>query len=75
MFPVINTQSRFPFENERFLSALHESYGQVGNVLAKRRKVQVIDVDPGEDGFESAFERLETVCRELSEHPLAASSP
>ncbi len=64
-----------PFENERFLSALHESYGQVGNVLAKRRKVQVIEVDPGEDGFESAFERLETVCRELSEHPLAASSP
>jgi deoxyadenosine/deoxycytidine kinase len=50
-------------ENEAYLDRLQEGYRQVGSVLAKRHKVDVINVDVMDEPLESLVDAVEEVCR------------
>jgi 1-acyl-sn-glycerol-3-phosphate acyltransferase len=50
-------------ENEAYLDRLQEGYRQIGSVLAKRHKVDVIEVDVMDEPLESLVDAVEEVCR------------
>jgi len=56
-----------PYQNEAFLEKLQEGYRQVGNVLKKRRKVEVIECDASRISAEEVADEVEEVCRRLAE--------
>ena len=56
-----------PHENEPFLTRLDETYRQVGDVLKRRRKVEVFDFDPTETDVDAIVDEVEAVCRRLTE--------
>lgn len=60
-----------PHENEPFLTRLDEAYRQVGDVLKRRRKVEVFEFDPTKTDVDAIVDEVEAVCRRLTETPAA----
>jgi len=58
-------------ENEPFLTKLQEGYRQVGNVLRKRRKVEVFEFDAATTSLDAIVDEVEAVCRRLVEKSTA----
>jgi 1-acyl-sn-glycerol-3-phosphate acyltransferase len=54
-------------ENEAFLEKLQDGYRQVGHVLKKRRKVEVLECDASMMSAEEIAEEVEAICRRLAE--------
>jgi len=52
-----------PHENPEFLGRLQDAYRQVGTVLARRHKADVIEVDGTARSIDAVVDELETVCR------------
>lgn len=58
---------RTGLENEADLERLQTSYGTVGAVLRRRRRVELVEVDGSAVNDEELSRRVEVVCRELVE--------
>jgi 1-acyl-sn-glycerol-3-phosphate acyltransferase len=56
-----------PHENEAVMEKLQEGYRQVGNVLKKRRKTEVIECDASKLSAGEIAAQVEAVCRKLVE--------
>jgi hypothetical protein len=56
-----------PHENEAVMEKLQEGYRQVGNVLRKRRKTEVIECDASKLSAGEIAAQVEAVCRKLAE--------
>jgi 1-acyl-sn-glycerol-3-phosphate acyltransferase len=52
-----------PYQNEAFLERLQDAYGQVGAVLRKRRKVEVLELDVSDASAADAAARVMEACR------------
>jgi hypothetical protein len=57
------------FENETFLRELQDAYARVAGLLAKRRRVVVLEADTSDDEIEPLVERIVEACRERVETP------
>jgi hypothetical protein len=66
-------EALLPHENEPFLEKLQEGYRQIGKVLKKRRKVEVLEFDAASTELDQVVDEVEAVCRRLVEKP--ASEP
>jgi hypothetical protein len=55
------------YQNEAFMEKLQEGYRQVGNVLRKRRRVELIECDASRLSAEEIADEVEAVCRRLAE--------
>ena len=62
-------EALLPHENETFLAKLQEGYRQVGNVLKKRRKVELFEFDAANTEIDAIVDEVEAVCRRLVEKP------
>jgi hypothetical protein len=56
-----------PHDSRGFLEKLQEGYRQVGHVLKKRRKVELLECDGSEMSAEEIADEVEAVCRRLAE--------
>jgi hypothetical protein len=56
-----------PYENARSLERLQEAYGAVGEMLRRRRKVTVLELDAAEVDADQLAERVENTCLELQQ--------
>jgi 1-acyl-sn-glycerol-3-phosphate acyltransferase len=56
-----------PHENEAFLEKLQQGYRQVGSVLKKRRKVEVVEYDASRVAMDEVADEVVAVCRRLTE--------
>jgi 1-acyl-sn-glycerol-3-phosphate acyltransferase len=56
-----------PHDNEAFLEKLQEGYRQVGNVLKKRRKIEVLECDAAAMSAEDIADEVEAACCKLAE--------
>ncbi len=55
-----------PHENEPFLEKLQEGYSQVGGVLKKRRRVEVVEYDASSGSVDEVAAEVVAVCRRLT---------
>lgn len=62
-------------ENEAFLDRLQQGYRHVGEVLRKRRKVELFEYDLSIVDPETILDEVEAICRRLIESNESASSP
>jgi 1-acyl-sn-glycerol-3-phosphate acyltransferase len=60
-------QELAPYQNETFLERLQSGYGEVGEVLRKRRHVEVVRLDLTAAPLDEAAEQIAAVCRTRSE--------
>jgi len=54
-------------ENEAYLARLQEGYGQIGSLLARRHKVDVIEFDVMNEPLDALVDEIERVCRDRME--------
>ena len=54
-----------PHDNEAFLGSLQEGYRQVADVLQKRRRVEVLELDGAILSPNEIVDRIEQACRRL----------
>lgn len=67
-------EALLPHENEPFLAKLQEGYRQVGNVLKKRRKVELFEFDAANTEIDQIVDEVEAVCRRLVEKSAPSSN-
>jgi 1-acyl-sn-glycerol-3-phosphate acyltransferase len=61
-----------PFENESFLGKLQEAYSHVGKVLAKRHRVECLEVDLSREDVDSVAARIESISRKRTDLPASS---
>ena len=58
-----------PYENEASLKRLQNAYREVGEMLRRRRKLVVLELDASEADAETLAQRVEAACLDLNRTP------
>jgi 1-acyl-sn-glycerol-3-phosphate acyltransferase len=64
-----------PYQSESGLERLQEAYRESGELLRRRRRVEVVELDLSEVDAETAAERIEAVCLDVAEARSQVSTP